>query len=474
MNLKTILVNLPLSNEESAGSFKQVANILPPLGLGYIAAVLEQNKFEVKIIDCRPINISLSQLIARLKEEKPQIIGIMATVLDIQRAIEAAKRLKKELPEAWLVLGGPHLTSTPLATMENSLFDIGVIGEGEFTMLELVNQVKSGKLDLEKIKGIIYKDQEQIKITAPRPYLEDIELLPFPARHLFPPLDQYSPILASYIKTPLAHLITSRGCPYQCIFCDRKIFGNVFRARSAKSVVDEIEELINRHGAKEIKFFDDTFTFDKARVYAIIDEIHKRNLKFPWSCLTRVNHVDKPLLEAMKKSGCWQVLYGLESGDQRILNIMKKGITLEQSRNAVVWAKAAGLNIRGSFVIGVPGETMESINRTINFAKSLPLDSANFYALTLYPGNELYELAKKEGTIFHEDYSQYNPIIDTHTTSLAYVPAGLTEKQLKAEIVRAHKEFYLRPSYILRQIAAIRRPSDLLRYWKGFRVIVGL
>ena len=250
---------------------------------------------------------------------------------------------------------------------------------------------------LSEIKGILYKENGEIKITAPRGYIQDLDALPFPARHLYPPLSEYRPVPASFIKLPLGHIMTSRGCPYQCIFCDRKIFGNSFRARSPKNVVDELEELINVHGAKEIKFFDDTFTLDKKRVLEIFKEMKRRNLKFPWSCLTRVNHVDAELLKEMKTAGCWQISYGLESGDQRMLNIMKKGTTVEQNRNAVIWAKKTGLNVRAFFVLGMPGETPESLKKTVEFAKSLPIDIVTFYSVTLYPGNELYEMAKKEG-----------------------------------------------------------------------------
>ncbi|MFH1620134.1 MAG: radical SAM protein [bacterium] len=341
-------------------------------------------------------------------------------------------------------------------------------------MLEIAEQFKSGKLNPWKIKGIIYRHNGELKTTASREYIQDLDSLPFPARHLFPPADKYRPVLGSCINRPFAHLISSRGCPYQCGFCDRKVFGNKFRARSPENVVDEIEKLISLHGAREIKFFDDTFTLDKERAYGIFNELEKRKIQIPWSCVTRADCVDKPFLQSMKKTGCWQVVYGIESGDQRMLDIMKKGLTLQQSESAVVLAKDAGLNARATFIIGVPGETMESLNKTIEFAKKLPLDVVNFYACTLYPGNELYKIAKKEGAMLHEDYSQYTPSIDVHKTRLAYVPEGLTEEQLRAAVARGYKEFYLRADYIYRQILAIRSWDDMARYWKAFKIILKL
>jgi anaerobic magnesium-protoporphyrin IX monomethyl ester cyclase len=471
MNPKIMLCNMPLTEEESAGSLASVEVILPPLGIGYIAAVLEKNNFDVKIIDCRPLHISVKQLIKIFIEQQPDIIGISATVLDITTAAEISKILKKELPEALLVIGGPHVTGLPENTLKNAAFDIGVIGEGELTMLEIAEQKRSGKLDVQNMRGIVYKENGAIKINAPREVIQDLDSLPFPARHLYPSLSDYKPLFGSYLKKPVAHLFTSRGCPYKCTFCDRSIFGNKFRAMSPKKVVDEMEELITVHGAKELQFYDDTFTLDKKRVYEIFDEMKRRNLKFPWSCLTRVNHVDKDILKAMRKAGCWRIMFGIESGDQRILKAMKKGTTLEQGENAVRWAKEAGLHVRASFIMGHPGETLESMNNTIKFSKKLSFDTVNFYAIVLHPGNELYDLAKKEGTIFHEDYSQYTPAIDIYKTKLAYVPEGITEIQLKQTISRAYREFYIRPSYILRQLLSIRSFADIINYAKGFFII---
>lgn len=480
-NLKIVLINPPLTAEEQAGSLKEVANILPPLGIGYIAAVLEKNDFPVKVIDCRPLNMNIQQLIDELKKENPHVIGITATVLEAKRAIDISNILKKEMPRTLLVIGGPHFTSMPTETLKESAFDIGVYGEGEITFLELANAIEEAKvkkmksLSLKKIKGLHYKDRYgKIFFTGAREYIQDLDSLPFPARHLYPPLNKYHPVPASYIKFPLGHLMSSRGCPYQCIFCDRKIFGNKYRARNPQKVVDEIEELIKVYGAKEIKFFDDTFTMDPQRVIKICDEMERRKIRIPWSCLTRANTVSKELLQRMKKAGCWQVAMGLESGDQRMLNIMKKGVTVEQNELAVKWAKEAGLNVRAFFVIGMPGETIESIEKTIKFAKRLPLDVVTFYALTLYPGNELYEIVKKEGKILHEDFSQYTCIIDVKKTKLTYVPEGLTEEQIREAISRAHKEFYLRPGYLIRQLLSIRSFSDIKRYWQGFKAIIGM
>ncbi|MCC6933479.1 MAG: radical SAM protein [Deltaproteobacteria bacterium] len=477
---KFTFINLPLPDAEQAGSLKDIANVLPPLGIGYIAAVLEQNKFTVSIIDARATELSLSQVEEIVSSSWPDIIGVTATVLDINRALEFGTAIKKRFAHTILLLGGPHLTSLPKETLEQSCYDIGVIGEGEFTMLELAQAWTQAAdqndfwLRLKSIGGLVFKHNGEIIATPGRGYIQDLDALPFPARHLYPPLSTYRPVPGSYMQLPMAHVISSRGCPYQCIYCDRSIFGQKFRSRSPKNVVDEIEELVKLHHAKEIKFFDDTFTLDKKRVYGIIDELKARNLKIKWSCLTRVNCVDLPLLTAMKESGCWQLLYGLESGDQRMLNIMKKGSTVEQNRNAVFWAKQVGMRVRAFFVLGMPGESKESLQTTVEFAKSLPLDFVNFYSVTLYPGNELYDMAKQEGKLRHSDFAHYNPLIDVHKTQLAYVPDEFSEEELKRLVAKAHKQFYLRPTYIARQICTVRSLSDVLGYWRGFKAIVNL
>ncbi len=473
------MINPPLSGFEQAAGLKGIENVMQPLGIGYLAAILEKNNFYIKIIDARVLKIDFKQLLRILKKIHPDIIGITATVLEIQKSIEFSDLLKMEFPDTLLIIGGPHFTSTPLLTMQQSVFDIGVIGEGEYTFLEIVQEISKlekgsnlSNLQLEKIKGIVFRDNGEIKFNKPRSYIKDLDALPFPARHLYPPLSIYRPVPASYKKLPLGHIMTSRGCPHQCIFCDRKVFGNRTRMRSPKNIVDELEVIIKDYNAKEIKFFDDTFTLNKNRIFEIFKEMKKRNLKFPWSCLTRVNYVDYPLLKAMKKAGCWQIAFGIESGDQRMLDIMKKGTTVEQNRKAVIWAKKAGLNVRAYLVLGIPGETLQSIRKTIDFTKSLPFDVVTFYNLTIYPGNELYEMIKREGKLIHEDYSQYNPLIDVSKSRLAFVPDGLTEKQLKIMILKAHKEFYIRISYILRQALSIRSWSDMLRFWRGFKAIL--
>jgi len=478
-NLKIVFVNAPLTKHQLQGDFEDVANVLPPLGIGYVAAVLEREGFTPKILDALVLGMGVEETVEELVKGKPDIVAFTSTVIFINATRQIAEGVKKALPQTLVVLGGPHISALPEETMQHRCFDIGVLGEGELTFLELAkgyvkdtNLAKDAKT-LKGLKGTIFRSRGKLERAAPRPLIQDLDSLPFPAWHLYPPLKEYSPVAASCKKRPYMHMMSSRGCPYQCIFCDGKVFGKSARLRSVKNVVDEIEAIIDFYGAKEIRFFDDTFTIDRQRVIGICDEILRRKLDIVWTAITRVNHVDPELLKKMREAGCWQISYGLESGSQRMLNIMKKGATIGQGKKAVIWTKEAGMDARAYFVFGIPGETLESLQETIDFAKSLPLDVVTFYNVTLMPGNELFQLAQKEGTILHHNYEHYNPSI-SDDTMFAYLPEGMSKDDLRKAVKRAHKEFYLRPSYILRQLFAIRSLADVNQRWIGLKLILGM
>lgn len=471
---KVVLISPPLSVVKQAGSLKDLANVLPTMGIGYIAALLEKNGIGVRIFDYIGEPKTLDGILQDISDSSPDVIGITATILTISTSHELAKEMKKAFPQTPLIIGGPQLCSAPEKTMRDGPYDIGVMGEGEETMLELICAMMEGKEDFSSVMGLVIKKDGDSVFNKPRPYIEELDTLPFPARRLYPPLHKYRPVPASYIKKPVGLMISSRGCPYQCIFCDRKVFGNKFRAHSPKYVVDEMEEVIKVHGAREIRFMDDTFTLDIKRVDEICEEIFKRKIKVPWTCLTRVNTVNLDILKKMKRAGCWQVIYGIEAGDQKMLDIIKKGVTVEQNEMGIKLAKKAGLNVRATFVFGLPGETLETIKKTVDFAKRMKLDVVNFFTVILFPGNELYSMAKKEGKILHENYDEYTSLIDTEATHLHYVPEGLTEKELKNAIVDAYRKYYFRPGYVLRQLFSIRSAGDISRYWTAFKSLISM
>lgn len=476
MGLKVALAPPPFREAGVVGttkSMKAVINLIPPLGLAYLAAVLEKARIDVSITDGSR-GLSLAQVMAELKARQPDIVGISSTTPTFLDAIELARAVRQAFPKAITVLGGAHVTAIPHEAMLEDVFDVGVVGEGEMTFLEFVQRVEDkgslDKVDLEQIKGLAFRQDGQIVMTPPRERIQDLDSLPHPARHLLPPLSAYRPTPASYRKLPMAVMMTSRGCPYGCTFCDRGVFGNLVRAHSPERVLDEIEELLQRYGAREIRFFDDTFTISRKRVVRICEMIIERKLRFPWTCLTRVNTVDRDLLQLMKEAGCWQVLYGLESGDPRMLKVLNKGSSVEQNTQAVQWAFEVGLGVRGDFIIGTPGETMESLENTLAFTKHINLDYAHFNKFVPYPGTELYERLVAEGYQF--DSRNLPPIVD-HATIL-YVPDGLTRQQVKDFLDRAHREFYLRPSHVIRRLLRTGSWDELIGQAKGALAIVGL
>jgi anaerobic magnesium-protoporphyrin IX monomethyl ester cyclase len=462
------LINPPFEEGASVGSsrsMRHVLNVIPPLGLAYCAAALEKAGISVELFDCA---VERRDLCARLREAKPLIIGISATTPVFESAKALACRIRALLPGVRIILGGAHVTADPQAAMQSGCFDFGVVGEGEETIVELAGHILRGQPAAGKIAGIVFMAGPQPVATGARGFIVDLDTLPYPARHLLPPLERYRPTPASFRRLPLGILITSRGCPHRCTFCDRSVFGNNYRFRSAENVLGEVEELTGRYGARELRFFDDCFALDKERVAAICAGLRKRRKKIGWSCLTTVASVNKELLREMRSSGCWQVLFGLESGDQRMLELLKKGASLQQNCQAVRWAKEAGLSVRADFIVGTPGETEESLARTLDFAVSSGVDYAHFNKFVPYPGTELHAALRSRG--HHFDFSRGSSI--TAHSEFIYIPETIkAPKAYKQFVNAAHRKFYLRPSYIAKRLFSIRSWEELAGQARGCAAI---
>ena len=472
--MRIALVHPPFSLEDLVGkteSMKSVMNIIPPLGLAYVGAVLERSGHRVVIYDCQ-LGITHKELVEMLLSDNPELVGISATTPTFPSALSVGQKVKQSLPETIVVIGGVHVTALPQETMSFECFDIAVLGEGEKTMEELALHLENnGTRGLKEVDGIAYREKGAINFTKPKGFIQDLDSLPYPARHLLPPPSNYRPTPASYRKLPLAHLITTRGCPYQCTFCDRSIFGAKYRARSVENVMGEIEELMDKYGVKEVKFFDDTFTLDRKRVFEICKEFKERKIDLGWSCLTRVDKISREMLIAMKDAGCWQVLFGLESGDPRMLSLLKKGSTVEQNERAVKLAHEVGLSVRADFIVGTPGETFESLERTLQFAIRLNMDFAHFNKFTPYPGTELYHNLTKAGYEF--DFTSRSCSQLDHSY-IMYTPVGMTKEQFRKFVDTAYKRYYLRSKYILKQAKQTRSFEDIKRLVNGFFAIYNL
>ncbi|MFX0196909.1 MAG: B12-binding domain-containing radical SAM protein [Candidatus Hodarchaeota archaeon] len=440
--MEVILINPPISV-----SNPEVVSVLeintPPMGLASLAAPLEQTGYGVTIIDAPILELSFSQLEKQLAKKQPDVIGVTAMTPQIIDAFRTITIAKKVCPEAVTVLGGAHATFLPIKTLQScSHLDVVCVGEGEQTLLELVQTVeKNGRVS--KIRGIFYRDNGRLIENKRRPPVSNLDELPFPARHLLE-MDKYR-VLGK--KIAIGAILTSRGCPFRCAFCSsNRIFGKKFRARSPENVIDEVEQVVSDYNPATIEFSDDLFTLNHKRVQIICEEYKKRGIDLPWACSSRVNTVSRPLLLEMKRAGCKLIFYGIESGTQRILNAMRKGITIRQIKKAIKWTNQARIDTYGAFILGWPGETIHEINQTITFAKKLDLDFSQFSIATPYPGTALYDMVKEEGLLTSEDWAQFTagrPIFATNQFS---------EKDLRNLLHKAYRSFYLRSKFLIRQL----------------------
>jgi len=449
-------------HKEIYKDFKDVATEYPPLGLAYIAAVLEKNGYnEIKIVDMPVEGVTEEKLRQILDEFDPQIVGITATTPTITYSLKVARLCKGALPKVMVVIGGPHATAVPEHVLSDGSVDVAVRGEGEITMLELVQNAEKGT-SFKDVAGVSYREEGKIVHNQPRGVIEDLDTLPLPARHLLP-IKQY--FYVDVKKTPMTTVFTSRGCPGLCSYCSaRQTFGRRFRTRSPNNIVDELEMLVKTYGIKEVHILDDTFTLNRQRAMDICDEIIRRKLDIVWCCPNgvRVNTVDKELLEKMKAAGCYSLAFGFESGSQKVLNAVMKGITLDQSRNAIKLAKEVGIETWGFFMMGLPEDTEETIRQTIDFAKELDPDIAKFHITVPYPGTELYQKWEREGIIKSSDWDRYG----IHASDIVDFP-NISPQRLKELHKIAYKEFYMRLGYILRYLKRISSTTRFINTIKG-------
>lgn len=447
--MRVILIN-PSAPHIEASSLLGIT--VPPLGLAYLAAVLEKDGHSVRIIDASAVGIPLPQIKHEMEKDQPNIVGVTSTTPTIREALATIKTVKGGCPNAITVIGGPHVTFLPAETLrECPQLDVVCIGEGERTILELAQAIER-KASLSSVRGIVYRSGDRIVKTQPQPVIDDLDSLPFPARHLLP-MDKYT-IFGR--KSVIGHLLTSRGCPFSCTFCASSlILGKRFRGRSPKSVVNEIEQVVSKYNLGSIEFSDDEFTLDRKRAEGICDGIKRRGLDILWACSSRVDTVSKELLRKMKEAGCFLIYYGVESGSQRILNLMRKGTRIKRVIDAIRWTKEVGIETLASYIIGFPGETREDMEKTISFAKRLSTDYAQFSLATPYPGTELYDSAKETGLLLTEDWSQYTagkPIILNNNCS---------KEDLMRLLAKAYKCFYLSPGILLRHLRKRHLPLIL-------------
>ncbi|MFC2044957.1 B12-binding domain-containing radical SAM protein [Chloroflexota bacterium] len=377
--------------------------VLVPLGLAYIAAVLERGGHSIQIIDMNADKVSDESLQRGVSEA--DLVGVTGMVTEYQEVLRIAGVVKRVDKHIKVVLGGPLATTFPRDLLHSSQVDFVVIGEGERTIVDLIANIKQGS-SLFRSEGIGYKDDGQIVVTnCPEP-IDNLDGIPFPARHLLDmarytrnQFHNFSSRMEGFGKIRSASMVTSRGCPYGCIFCYKGMWGRKWRGRTPVNVVEEMEFLQDKYNVNGFFFHDDTFVLDIKRVFQFCHLLKEKKLNMAWGCNGRANLMTKELLQTMYEAGCREIAYGIESGDQGMLDLLHKDITLEQIRNAVEWTKEAGIRVNGYFMIGLPGETKQLIRRTIAFAKELKLDFYGFSLFTPLPNTEIYKTALEGGLI---------------------------------------------------------------------------
>jgi len=441
-------------------------NYWQPLGTLYVAASMQQAGHEVQFYN--GAFMTHEEIIDRLRVYRPQFIGLYSTAFGWEKAKKTAAAIKAVLSQVFIVVGGPY----PVAVQEKCLqdcpdIDAVVTGEGEISVVEMITRLESAK-NFEGVEGVAFRLGGEIKKNPPRPLITDLDALPFPARDLLGEAAKYIPPPATYKRKPVAVIMTARGCNRHCLYCFQldKNRASGIRYRSVENVMAEIE-LVLSQGYREIKFIDDTLTADYNRAMSIAREIKKRGLDFTWFASAVVNQVDKPLLQAFKEAGCWAILFGAESGVQKNLNAIRKGITPDQIRRAVKAAKEVGITVYTPFLFGIPGQTFEDGLKTIEFALELDPDIANFHAITPFPGTELYDNIEKYGTM-SEDLTDYT------YQGAAFVPYTMTREQIAELRQLALKKFYSRPKFLWRRFLALRSLNDLRAAWQGLKSLFWL
>lgn len=455
--LKIALVYPPygaIKNEPGIRAVKENYGVFPSLSLLYVAGHLEQLGCEVQFIDVNAENLTLEECVTRLRAFGPDYIGYTITTYLFYQTLSWIKAIKEQLPVPTIV-GGVHMGMYPKESMSHTCLDYGVTGEAEVTVGPLLRALQH-KRDLHGIPGLVFREPEgTVTYNGSAPLLQDITQAAWPARHLIDNSLYYS-FISKYKN--FSCLMTSRGCPYRCIFCEQG--GLKFRPRSPTDVVDEIELGLKEYGIREYDFFDSAFTIQKPRVIEICQELDRRKLDVVWAARTRVDCISEEMLKWMRKAGCARIYYGLESGNRDVLRTLLKAADLEQAKETVAQTKRAGIDVFGYFMVGNPGENEATIRQTIRYALDLDLDYAQFSKSTPMPGTALYDLYMKE---FGEDY--WRRYIQDESYD-AYIPrpsCALTEERIQELTQLAYVRFYYRPAYVARALGRLKSWDELRR-----------
>jgi anaerobic magnesium-protoporphyrin IX monomethyl ester cyclase len=462
--MNVVLVLPPFDVAARLGSVSLTKNnrgILPSLGVGYLAGSLETQGHSVVLIDAQVMRWGVPETVAGVLNAAPDVIGISCLSIYAHTTYALAEEIKAKAPDVPVVLGGAHATcffDTILRDCPS--VDLVVRGEAELAFTELIRRLEKGK-PYDDVPALVYRSRAgDVVINPPATPTANLDELPHPARHIFN-LDLYRPLPHQCRQEPATTVITSRGCPWaRCRFCYQSgSYGSTYRRRSPENVVDEVRYLVRELGFRGIIFWDDVFCIQPSWIERLCDLLDREKLDFLWTAQARVNSVTQDMLMRMARSGCYNIYFGFESGNQELLDMIDKGITLDQARQAVKWAKRAGMEIRGSFILGLPTETPEMAERTIRFARELNVDWMMFFPFRIPPGTPIEELAMTRGIVLPETAVHYP----------AYLPDTYSAPEQLARMVKsAYLKYYVRPRYIARALWRARHPVVIKNYFAAF------
>jgi len=464
--MKVLLINPPYAIERYMGRhLARVGWVMPPMGLLYVAGGLEQAGIAVEVYDAQADGRSLEEV---LRSSAPDVVGITCTTALVTSGLHAASLVKKHDPRIPVVVGGVHPTVRPDEILGDPSVDLAVRGEGERTMVEVVEALAAGR-SLEGVEGVSYCDGDRVIHNPPRRLERNPDNLPWPARHLVP-MHVYKMSPDWSVRRPFDLVFTTFGCPFRCMFCAAQtVSGGSYRRRSIGSVMAELDDVVARYGIRSLLLGDDSFASSRDHAMELCEAYVSRGYhrRIPWFVSTRVDSVDREILQAMKRAGCGLVSFGIESGVQRLLDRIGKKITLEQSVRAVRLAKEAGLRVRATFILGIPGETHDESLETIRFSRTLPVDQVRFALATPFPGTDLWRIAEEEGTLKVDDWMNLSLMGGYRQGQLAWVPKGRDADELKRLQRRANLGFFLHPRAMLEYLTRIRTPADVAEYALG-------
>ena len=439
MRKRIIFIDPPYERIAPGYSFiKTLASRVPALGLLHLAAQARLDGYEPSIIEADVQGFTAAQVAARVIHARPHYVGITLFTVGVWQAAELSRRIKAARPEIKILVGGPHISSMGYETLERfPEFDVAVVGEGEVILSQLLRKLDNNQSPRD-VPNIIYREDGQVKVTRHESIRVPMDELPPPAWDLLPAFPRaYIPMVYSYPRGPVGTIAASRGCPFHCKFCDTSTFGAAVRAYSPQKVFEQMVHLKERWGVNHVLFVDDLFVASRKRTEELCRLIVKNRLKMTWTCSARVDCVRPDLLAIMKKAGCWEIEFGLESGSNELLQKMEKQARVERGEQAVNWTHQAGIRTKGLFMLGYPGENAESIQLTKEYVARLPMHVMNLTKFTPYPGSPIYQ--ELYGTKIREDHWER-----MNGMNFVWAPDGITVEQLDREYQQVIRAFYHR------------------------------